>query len=104
MPASSRCQPGSAATGAFGGALRLGSTAGAERTAAGVVSTATLTTRQRLALGVVKQARARRDALRASFRVPPARGTPSALLGGPAPRPSALAGPGLGGACPCPRW
>jgi uncharacterized protein YukE len=83
-------------TGAFGGVLRLGSTAGAERTAAGVVSTATLTTRQRLAVGVVKQARARRDALRASFRVPPARGTPSAVLGGPAPRPSALTGPGLG--------
>ena len=35
---------------------------------------------------MVKQARARRDALRATFRVPPARGTPSAWLGGPAPR------------------
>jgi hypothetical protein len=62
-----------------------------------VVSTAALTARQRVALGVVKQARARRDALRASFLVPPARGTPSALLGGPEPRSSALAGPGLGG-------
>ncbi|HET7823478.1 MAG TPA: hypothetical protein VFL10_18290 [Ornithinibacter sp.] len=87
---------GLAATGAFGGVLRLGSTAGAERTAAGVVSTARLTARQRLAVGVVQQARARRDALRASFRVPPARGTPSAVLGGPAPRPSALTGPGPG--------
>ena len=87
---------GLSAAGAFGGVLRLGSTAGAERTAAGVVSTATLTARQRVALGVVKQARARRDALRATFRVPPARGTSSALIGGPAPRSSALTGPGLG--------
>ena len=66
--------------------LRAGATAGAERTATGVVSTARLTGQQRLALGVVHEVRRRRDALRASFRVPPARGTPSALLGGPPPR------------------
>ena len=36
--------------------------------------------------GSCTRSAARRDALRASFRVPPARGTPSALLGGPAPR------------------
>ena len=64
--------------GAAGGVLRAGATAGAERTAAGVVSTARLTGQQRLALGVVHEVRRRRDALRASFRVPPARGTPSA--------------------------
>jgi hypothetical protein len=82
--------------GAAGGVLRAGSTAGAGRTAAGVVSTATLTARQRVALGVLGQARARRDALRAQFLVPPARGTPSALLGAPPPRSSALAGLGVG--------
>ena len=72
--------------GAAGGVLRAGATAGAERTAAGVVSTARLTGQQRLALGVVHEARRRRDALRASFRVPPDRGTPSARIGGPPPR------------------
>ena len=87
---------GLSAMGAFGGALKLGSTAGAQRTATGVVSTATLTARQRVALGLVREARARRDALHASFRVPPARGTPSAVLGGPAPRSYDLSGSGLG--------
>jgi hypothetical protein len=87
---------GLGAAGTVGGALRLGATAGAERTAAGVVSSATLTARQRVAVGVVSEARARRDALRASFRVPPARGTPSAVLGGPPPRSSALGGGVLG--------
>jgi len=86
---------GLSAAGAFGAALKLGSTVGARRTATGVVSTATLTARQRVALGVVKEARARRDALRATFRVPPARGTASAVLGGPAPR-SFDIGSGLG--------
>ena len=73
--------------GAAGGVLRAGATAGAERTAAGVVATTRLTGQQRLALGVVHEVRRRRDALRASFHVPPARGTPSALIGGPSPRP-----------------
>ena len=91
--------------GAAGGVLRAGATAGAERTAAGVVSTARLTGQQRLALGVVHEVRRRRDALRASFRVPPARGTPSALVGGPPARAvggvggvggGAGGGPGLG--------
>jgi len=81
------------ALGVSGGVLRSGATAGAQRTAGGVVvSTVRLTTQQRLALGVVGQARARRDALRASFRVPPGRGTSSALLGGPAPRPQRWGG------------
>ena len=88
---------GLSVAGAFGGALRLGATAGAERSAAGIVSTARLTAQQRVALGVVKQARARRDAARAAFQVPPARGTPSAVLGGPAPRSFARSGSGLGG-------
>lgn len=87
---------GLTAAGAFGGALRLGATAGAERTATGVVSTVRLTAQQRLAVGVVRQARARRDALRATLRVPLQRGTPSAVLGGPAPRSLANQGSGLG--------
>ncbi len=90
---------GLAAAGALGGVARAGATAGAQRTAAGVVVTARLTTRQRLALGAVRSARARRDALVASFRVPPERGTASALLGGPAPRAATAAGgAGLAGA------
>ncbi len=88
---------GLSVAGAFGGALRLGATAGAERTASGVVSTARLTAQQRVAVGVVKEARARRDAARAAFRVPPARATPSAVLGGPAPRSLAHSRSGLGG-------
>jgi hypothetical protein len=36
---------------------------------------------------VATRARARRDAIRAKFEVPPDRGTPSALTGGPTPRP-----------------
>jgi hypothetical protein len=82
--------------GAAGGVLRAGATAGAERTAAGVVSTARLTGQQRLALGVVHEVRRRRDALRASFHVPPARGTPSALVGGPPVR-AVGGGGGAGG-------
>ena len=89
---------GLSVAGTFGGVLRLGATGGAERRAAGVVSTARLTAQQRVALGVAKHARARRDALRATFRVPPARGTPSAWLGGPAPRSfvPTVSGPGRG--------
>ncbi len=86
---------GLAATGALGGALRTGATIGARRTADGIVSTGRLTAAQRVARGAVHDARARRDALRASFRVPPARGTASSLLGGPAPRSVAGAGAGL---------
>ena len=87
---------GLAASGAAGGALRAGASAGAQRTATGVVSTARLTAQQRLALGALREARARRDAVRASFRVPGERGTASALLGGPAPRSMARSGPGAG--------
>ena len=62
---------GLAATGALGGVLRTGATIGARRTADGIVSTGRLTAAQRVARGAVHEARARRDALRASFRVPP---------------------------------
>ncbi|MFL6081369.1 MAG: hypothetical protein ACJ714_15675 [Ornithinibacter sp.] len=85
-----------AATGALGGVLRNGATLGARRTADGVVSTSRLTAAQRVARGAVQEARARRDALRASFRVPPARGTASSLVGGPAPRSPAGGGSGAG--------
>ncbi|MFL6153744.1 MAG: hypothetical protein ACJ72B_15300 [Ornithinibacter sp.] len=85
-----------AATGALGGVLRNGATLGARRTADGVVSTSRLTAAQRVARGAVQEARARRDALRASFRVPPARGTASSLVGGPAPRGPAGGGSGAG--------
>ncbi len=84
---------GLAATGAAGGALRAGATAGAQRTATGVVPTARLTAGQRLALGALREARARRDAVRASFLVPGERGTASALLGGPAPAVRGEVGP-----------
>ncbi len=85
-----------AATGALGGTLRTGATLGARRTADGIVTTGRLTAAQRVALGAVQRARARRDALRASFQVPPARGTASSLVGGPAPRSVVGAGPGPG--------
>ncbi len=85
-----------AATGALGGVLRTGATLGARRTADGIVSTGRLTAAQRVALGAVHEARARRDALRASFRVPPAHGTPSSLIGGPGPRSVAGVGSGAG--------
>ena len=83
---------GLAATGTLGGVLRTGATLGARRTADGIVSTGRLTAAQRVARGAVHEARARRDTLRASFRVPPARGTASSLTGGPAPRSVAGAG------------
>ncbi len=77
---------GVAAAGVAGGALRAGATAGAQRTSTGVVSTARLTGSQRVALGALREARARRDAIRATFQVPGERGTASALIGGPTPR------------------
>ena len=61
-----------ASTGGVGRVLRQGSLLGAEATAAGVRATRSLTTQQRLALGAVEAARARRDALRASLRGVPA--------------------------------
>ncbi len=79
-----------ASAGGIGRALRHGSVAGAEATAVGVRTTRSLTTQQRMALGVVDAARSRRDALRTSLRGVPARGTSSALLGGPAVRVRAL--------------
>lgn len=75
------------AAGGLGGALRRGAVEGAERTTEGVTVTRSLTARQRLALGTVKEVRARRDALRAARAVPTERGTASALLGGPETRP-----------------
>ena len=83
---------GLAATGTLGGVLRTGATLGARRTADGIVSTGRLTAAQRVARGAVHEARARRDTLRASFRVPPARGTASSLTGGPDLRSVAGAG------------
>ena len=74
------------ATGGLGAVLRRGAVAGAERTAPGAVATRRLTTRQRLALGAAAEVRARRDAVRAALDAPPARGTPTALTGGPAVR------------------
>ena len=59
-----------ASTGGVGRVLRHGSVAGAEATAVGVRATRSLTTQQRMALGIVDAARSRRDALRAE----PARG------------------------------
>ena len=70
------------ATGGAGGVLKAAGTAGARRTASGVVVTRRLTAQQRLAVGVATQARAKRDAIRAKFEVPPDRGTPSRFLGG----------------------
>lgn len=76
-----------AATGGAGGVLKAAGAAGARRTASGVVVTRRLTAQQRLAVGVATQARARRDAIRVKFEVPPDRGTPSRFLGGPTPAP-----------------
>lgn len=76
-----------AATSGAGGVLKAAGTAGARRTASGAVVTRSLTAQQRLAVGVATQARARRDAIRAKFEVPPDRGTPSRLLGAPARAP-----------------
>ena len=75
------------ATGGAGGVLKAAGTAGARRTASGVVVTRRLTAQQRLAVGVATQARARRDAIRARFELPPDRGTPSRFLGAPARAP-----------------
>ena len=80
-----------AATGGAGAVLRRGAVAGAQHTPQGAVGTRHLTTAERVALGVAHEARARRDAVRAALADPPARGTPSALTGGPAvraPRPA----------------
>lgn len=77
-----------AATGGAGGVLKVAGTAGAGRTASGVVVTRSLTAQQRLALGAATQARAKRDAIRAKFEVPPDRGTPSRLLGAPTRAPA----------------
>ena len=75
-----------AATGGAAGALRRGAVAGARTTPAGVVVTRRLTAQERLRLGTVAEVRARRADLRARFAVPPDRGTPSALVGGPPAR------------------
>lgn len=77
-----------AATGGAGGVLKAAGTAGARRTASGVVVTRSLTAQQRLAVGLTTQARAKRDAIRAKFEVPPDRGTPSRFLGTPTRAPA----------------
>jgi hypothetical protein len=89
-----------ALTGGAGGVLRRGAVAGAEHTARGAVSTRHLTTPQRLALGAVAEAQARRDAVRAALTTPSARGTPSALIGGPVVRGPRAAPPGPSGFVP----
>ena len=75
------------ATGAAGGVLRRGAVQGAQRSTTGVTVTRGLTAQERLRLGAVAEVRARRDDLRRRFAAAPDRGTPSALLGGPAVRP-----------------
>ena len=72
-----------AATGGAAGTLRRGAVLGARRTSAGTLVTRRLTAHERLRLGAVAEVRQRRDDLRRRFAVPPERGTPSALLGGP---------------------
>ncbi|HET6967180.1 MAG TPA: hypothetical protein VFI44_02830 [Ornithinibacter sp.] len=72
-----------AAGGGAAGALRRGAVAGAERTTTGVAVTRRLTAQERLEVGAVAEVRHRRDELRRRFTVPPDRGTPSSLLGGP---------------------
>ncbi|WP_392542435.1 hypothetical protein [Oryzobacter telluris] len=74
------------ATAGVGRVLRYGSVVGAEATATGARTTQVLTRQQRVAQGAVETVRARRDALRSAFAGVPARGTPSALIGGPATR------------------
>ena len=73
-----------AAAGNVAGALKSAGTAGATKSASGSVFTRTrmLTTQQRLAVGVTVQARAKRDAIRARFRVQADdRATPTRFIG-----------------------
>lgn len=75
---------GVATAGNVAGALKFAGTAGATKSASGSVFTRTrrLTTQQRLAIGVTEQARAKRDAIRARFRVEADdRATPNSFIG-----------------------
>ncbi len=76
---------GSAVLGAGGRTLRNGAKAGAVVRADGTVVATAMTRQERVLAGAVRTARDRVDAARARFRVPPERGTPSALVGGPPP-------------------
>lgn len=77
-----------AALGAGGQALRAGAKAGVVQRADGaVVGVTRLSTSERVVAGSVHTARDRIAQARARFEVPGDRGTASALLGGPAPRP-----------------
>lgn len=71
------------ALGAAGKVLRAGSSAGAEMTATGARSTRSLGTTERLLVGGAETVQARVAKVRKAFDVPPARGTPSHLTGGP---------------------
>ncbi len=71
------------AMGAAGKVLRSGSSAGAEMTGAGARATRSLSTQERLVLGSAATVRERVAKVRRAFDVPPARGTPSRLTGGP---------------------
>ncbi|MGB7818500.1 MAG: hypothetical protein WBL35_07155, partial [Ornithinibacter sp.] len=71
------------AMGTAGKVLRSGSSAGAEMTGAGARATRSLSTQERLVLGSAATVRTRVAKVRKAFDVPPGRGTPSHLTGGP---------------------
>ncbi len=79
---------GSSLLGAGGRTLRNGAKVGAVVRADGTVVATAMTRQERLLAGAVKTARDRVGAARARFGVPPERGTPSALVGGPPAAPS----------------
>lgn len=71
------------AMGTAGKALRSGSSLGAEITVDGVRVTRALSPSERVVLGGAQTAQARLARVRKAFDVPPPRGTPSHLVGGP---------------------
>lgn len=73
------------AMGTAGKVLRSGSSAGAEMTENGVRLTRSLSSSERVVLGSADTVRARIAKVRKAFAVPPPRGTPSHLTGGPPP-------------------
>ncbi len=79
---------GTTALGAGGRTLRNGAKAGTVVRADGTVVAQAMTAPERVLAGAVTTARKRVEAARARLRLPPERGTPSALTGGPPPAPS----------------
>ncbi len=79
------------ATAFAGRSLVAGAAAGARVGAQGVQVLGRLSARERVVLGSVEEARRRARTVREAFAVPPARSTPSALLGGPPLRTAGLA-------------